>query len=491
MAGVQNQIGIGSAQVLPEGPSHMPLAQQLFRQKAYQDEQDRYNQRLKEQNNKDLYGLIGDALNLKDFNPVIHDRVKQAQIKLAEKIKLENPSYADTYLAAQNEAATLGQVSQGLNQADQIIAATKKEYEPDKRINAANVEGIARKMILDDLKANGKIDPSRNYFDEALNKHPEFALTDKSDYTVTKFIPEEKQSLSGKYSETNRQGAMDKFDWKAETYPVYYDFKDNGEQAAPTITTRSEGSGLKDKDGKEVPMLSEDAYGRFKATASNVAALNLRLKKQYGDTLDLQSEQADKLRRIEAYKDVERQKPRVNTSRVEREAPQRSHSFYFGSGYGQTPQGQTQGNAFDDIPDGDYGTTVVKDGAIYDKEGNPKNGVVFIKGDRVPASVKAALKAGGINPDMLIGGVNAEVKDGKIVAMSNKNIGTVSRQSMEGVFQPKADTEPLKGQKLQFAEGSTPKGGSATYNIKGKKYSEQDLLDMGYTVDQIKKYKTK
>ena len=93
-------------------------------------------------------------------------------------------------------------------------------------------------------------------------------------------------------------------------------------------------SGLKDNTGQEIPMLSEDAYGRFKATPSNVAALNLRIKKQYGKDIDLKSEEAEKLRRIEAFKDVERQKPRVNASRVEKEAPQRSHAFYFGGGFG-------------------------------------------------------------------------------------------------------------------------------------------------------------
>lgn len=333
--GVQNQIGIGSAQVLPEGPSHMPLVNQLARQKQYKDEQKRYEDQLKKRDEKELYDLIGDNLNLKDFNPVIHDKVKKAQIELANKIKAENPSYADTYIAAQNAAGQLGQLSMGLNKLDQQIALTKKEYEGDKRINSGNIEMIARKKILDQLNEKGTVDPNVNYFDEALNEYPEFALTDKSDYTVTKFIPEEKQPLFGKYKQVNTRGATDEFDWKTDTYPVYYDFKDNGEQAAPTITTRAEPSGLKDNTGNEIPMLSEDAYGRFKATPSNVAALNLRIKKQHGKDIDLRSEEAEKLRRIEAYKDVERQKPRVNASRVEKAAPERSHSFYFGSGFGQ------------------------------------------------------------------------------------------------------------------------------------------------------------
>lgn len=321
MAGLENLIGTGSAQVLPKGPSMMPIADQLNEQRQLRFQREKYNQAQKEQNEKELFGLVGDALNLKDFNPVIHDRVKKAQIELAQKIKNEKPSYADTYLLAQNKASELGQLSQGLNQLDQQIALTKKEYEGDKRINTGNLEMIARKKALDDLNTKGKVDPTKNYFDEALNDYPQFALTDNSDYTVTDFIPEEKQSLSGKFKETNRRGATDQFDWKAENYPAYYNFKDNGEEKSPEITTRSEPSGLLDANKNPVPMLSNDAYGRFKAKPSNVVAINRRLKTMYGDALDLRSAEAETLRKIEAYKEVDKYKPPINKSRIVKEAP--------------------------------------------------------------------------------------------------------------------------------------------------------------------------
>lgn len=320
-SGVENQIGIGMAQVLPKPASMMPLVDQLNQQAQIKFQRQKYEQHQKEQNEKELFGLVGDALNLRDFNPVIHDKVKKAQIELAQKIKSEKPSYADTYLLAQNKAGELGQLSQGLNQLDQQIALTKKEYEGDKRINSAAIEMIARKKILDQLNTTGKVDPNVNYFDEALNEYPQFALTDNSDYTVTDFIPEEKQSLSGKYSETNKRGATDKFEWKADNFPAYYDFKDNGEAKAPTLTTRSQESGLVDANKQPIPMLSNEAYGRFKAKPSNVIAINRRLKNLYGDALDLKSEQAEILRKVEAFKEVDKYKPRVNTSRLEKEAP--------------------------------------------------------------------------------------------------------------------------------------------------------------------------
>lgn len=62
-----------------------------------------------------------------------------------------------------------------------------------------------------------------------------------------------------------------------------------------------------------------------------------------------------------------------------------------------------------------------------------------------------------------------------------------------------ADTEPLKGQRTayrdsqNYGEGSLKSKdatkGSGSYLIKGKNYTESELIGMGYTVDQIKPYK--
>lgn len=47
----------------------------------------------------------------------------------------------------------------------------------------------------------------------------------------------------------------------------------------------------------------------------------------------------------------------------------------------------------------------------------------------------------------------------------------------------------VKSRRQILAESNKPK--SATYNIKGKTYSEKELLDMGYSIDQIAPYKQK
>jgi len=324
MAGLENIIGTGSAQILPRPASMMPLVDQLQQNRQQKFIRDKYEQSQKEQDEKQLYGLVGDALNLRDFNPVIHDRVRQAQVELAQKLKSEKPSYGDAYIAAQNKAGELGILSQSLNQADQIIAAQKKEWEGDKRINAAALEGLARKDILEDLQKNGKIDINVNYMNRALRRYPKYALTDNGEFAQHKFLPEEMQKgLFGKYKATNKRGGVDQFDWKVgDLAPAFYDFKDNGENAAPTITTKSEDSPYIDNATKKaIPMLSEDAWGRYSAVTSNVVDLDRRIDKKYNGTIDLESQEAETLRRIEAYKEVEKMMPKISKSVAPKENP--------------------------------------------------------------------------------------------------------------------------------------------------------------------------
>jgi len=471
--GVEQQIGIGQAQVLPQGANPMALVQQLNRQKAYKDETDRYNQQVAKQEEKDLYGIVGDALNLRDFNPVIHEQVRKGKTDLAKKLMTEKPSLAEAHMMAQNYAQELGIVSDQFNQVDKYIADSKKEYDGDKAINLGNIEALTRKKVIDQYKATGKVDTSINPFDEVMMENSELSLTGKGNHLDIDFKNVLKQTPKGGYKRVNKNRGYDEMDWDVETYPDYYDFKPGDEGNAPTISTKSEASGLKDDAGNDIPMLSESAMDLVTAKTSNKLKLFNRVKEKYPD-IDLKSGEAEKLMRIEAYKDVNEKIPLISSKPKTAANPVMSHSFNFGSGFGQQGgAGQTKGNAFDDFPNEDHGTFKIQDGTFFEADGSLKQGKLFIKGDRIPSTIKTALNAGGIDPKLLISGVDAILKDGKIVSMSNKPIGVVTRQAMEGVFQPKADTEPLKGEKLQFAPNQQPKGGSysnqqpATY--KGKK----------------------
>lgn len=124
-------------------------------------------------------------------------------------------------------------------------------------------------------------------------------------------------------------------------------------------------------------------------------------------------------------------------------------------GGGNNETGKTTGNVLDDFPDTDFGTMKVVNGQWYDKDGNPKSGQVFLKGEFVPASLRSVMKSGGIDPNVLNLGITVTIKDGKIVSFSNKAAGTVTRESIEGMYQPKYDSE-RKGENMNFPGGGNP-----------------------------------
>lgn len=137
------------------------------------------------------------------------------------------------------------------------------------------------------------------------------------------------------------------------------------------------------------------------------------------------------------------------------------------------------GNAFDDFEDAEFGNFNVKGGVFYNKDGTPRDGEIFITGNVLPGSVRSALSAGGIDDQLLNKGVTATIKDGKLQSISSPKIGTITRGTMEGVYQRKMDTEPLKGKPLQFKEDTPQK------EIKVK--STYKLGDKTITIDQVRK----
>lgn len=371
MAGIENQLGIGMAQVTPRSQSNpMQLVDVYQQAKAGKENQKRYSDAQKSQNEKELYGIIGDTLNPRDFNTAIHGKILQAQRELAQKIKSGTPSYGDTYIMAQNKAAELGKMSQQLNRVDQQIALTKKEYEFDKRINSGAIEMAARNKILNDLETKGSIDETVNYFDEIANDYPEIALIDKSGYTFTDLRPEEKQPLSFNIKKRNPVGRTSAYKWEMDNVPVYYDVIQKGENEAPEVKTRTEPSGFKGQDGQDIPMLSDEAYRRFSLTPSNVFAINQRLKSQYGPDINLKSEQADKLRRIEAFKDVERNKPKPRETILQQDPIIRINTGGSGSSKKETPPWDL--TEYPDTEDGGKNLTVPFQGYVVTAIGNNK-----------------------------------------------------------------------------------------------------------------------
>lgn len=464
---LQNIMGYGESQVTPSSNIDGGQIVQLYQQnKANQENQRRYDDRQKDQNEKDQYGIIGDALNPKNFNQAIHGRILQAQKELAQKIKSGNPSYGDTFLLAQNKAAELGQVSQQLNAVDQQLALTKKEYEFDKRINSGAIEMAARKRILDELNSNGTIDGSINYFDEALNDNPDIALIDKSGYTFTDLRPEEKQPLEYDIKKRNALGKTIQYKWKMDNVPAYYDVQQGGEYDPPKVITRSEVSGFKDANNKDVPMLSEEAYRRFSLTPSNVIALNQRIKSQYPN-INLRSAIADKLRRVEAYKDIDRNKPSPKESIVEQQPIPRIYNTT-NVNTSNTP-GQIDLREYPDT-DGGKDITSLMQGVDV---------VSLVTGKKFAANKVV------YNPSTQRITVTDPVNNKPEEMSLTTFLQNAKPQNAA------ADIKFLQGLRNPITGNAPAKQSASTYTIKGKTYSIDDLKKMGYTEEQVKQYKNK
>ena len=302
--GVDQQIGIGQAQVLPQGPSHMPVAQQLYRNRQDREEKERREKKDRDLDEYNRIKIVGDALDPRNFNQLVHTKVRDATAELAAKLK-DKPSLADTYLMAQQHAGKLGHMSDQFNQLQQSLSKTRDEYKSYKNINTEAIAEKALGMALKDYNEKGEVDLKRNYFDEALNTNPRAALKGGTCY-IPKVDPDELVEHEFEGEERGSRGGGTRFKWKFKNLPSFYDVKDKGKFDAPQVTTK--GVPIKIGD-KEEMMLPEDAYQRYVVDPTDVLKLDVAIKDKYGEDFDVNTEQGEVLRRIEAFKNVDKFKP--------------------------------------------------------------------------------------------------------------------------------------------------------------------------------------
>ena len=462
--GVEQQIGIGQAQVLPKPADLNDFAQQLNEQKRYSDQQKIYRQREKDRNDKELYGIIGDALNPKNFNALIHDKLRTATNEMAAKLKGSEMSYGDVYMEAHQKAGELGLISDKLNKIDSQLAATRGEYDKfDKGLKTSAIEFEARKRILNQLRSGEPIDENVNYFDEALNTMGSGSLNYEGS-TPIDFLPDEVQAASGGYKKRNKVGVTTSMKWNSKIPTVIYDVKDDGNNP-PTVTTKGEKSGIKDAEGKEIQMLSEDAYRRWTLLPSKKRELYERVVSQYGN-MPMRSPQAEKLMRIEAYKDAENIKPIVNEVPEEIQPTPKTYNNIYMPGAGG---GEVKGHLFDKVNLGYYG--------------NPQQGRIDQADKKIlPAELQAALKAQGIDISDS-GTFKVEIENGKTVAITpNEGNYEGKRIDWEAVAnsQKKINTEGMKQAQQNF-ENKTPQVPQPS--VGGNNQKKNDDLS-GYDIPQ-------
>ncbi len=424
---------------------------------------------LKRENEKELYGILGDSLNPKNFNALVQDKLRTATANLAMQIKGgQLPSYGDVFMAAKNTAGEIGQLSDKLNRVDSQLAATRSEYEKyDKGLNSSAIEFEARKKILDAVRNNRPIDENTNYFDDALSNMGSEALNYKGTSPVN-YLPEEKRKLTGRFKERNSVGKTSEFDWDTEMYPAVYDIKNNGENKAPDISVRSEPSGLKDESGNDIPMMSQQAYQRYAIMPSKRKELDAAITEKYGN-IPLNSPQADKLRRVAAYQEAELNKPIINRKRVEMQPVPHVSVNVNGKGNGELTVNDVYGEIDNDL-------------AKWEKQGsssmmpfqNLSQNAKDVLIPKLQLNQKALDDGGAVNTEDLKlvrgndGALRVFKSDGDYVMdIGKKNTNLKANQPL-GV---KAKTEVVKQGEAKTAKHPLPAGQARTRKQNGFTYT--------------------
>jgi hypothetical protein len=103
-----------------------------------------------------------------------------------------------------------------------------------------------------------------------------------------------------------------------------------------------------------------------------------------------------------------------------------------------------RGNLFDDIPDVKFKSgNYIRNGQAYDKNGNPYNGKIRVAKENLSAELFSVLG----NPRVKEFDITFE--NGTPVNYSNEKFGVLNRQGMYN-YQLKYDSEPIKGEKMDF-----------------------------------------
>jgi hypothetical protein len=430
--GVDNQIGIGKAQVLPKGASLNAFVNQLNERKQYNDRQKRYDQDKKDSDELNKLKIIGDVLDPRNFNQLVHGELRTATSDLAKQLK--GKTVTDTYQLAQQYAGQIGYMSDQFTQLQDKLSKEREQYKSNKRINTNAAAEDALQEGITQFRKNGKVDLNSISLTNTFNKNPSRALVGGAGYSHD-VNPDELTDYNSKYQYKDSKLGGKTFGYSFKNFPIYYQVDENGKTETPTVTTRSEGS-VKIGD-VEKPKLEKNAYERYKLDEANIIGLNKRIQDRYPN-IDLEGEQAEEYRMALAFEDVDKMKPIPKRNEVVADTRQPISTFnFFGSDF--TGKGQTTGNELDRIkeniklPSDDY------------------TGEWTATGAHIPKLTRAVLKSGGV-----------EIGDGKKIRLVYSGGELQEIRSIDGktlianrddmiVAQKKYDAE-RKGEGQKFGE---------------------------------------
>lgn len=112
-----------------------------------------------------------------------------------------------------------------------------------------------------------------------------------------------------------------------------------------------------------------------------------------------------------------------------------------------------RGNLFDDIPDVKFKSgNYIINGQAYDKDGNPYNGKIRLAKENLSAQLFSVLGTPRVKE------FDITFENGTPVRYANEKTGVITRQGMQN-YQLKYDTEPIKGEQLNFGKPAPAPGG--------------------------------
>lgn len=448
----------GGALVLNSQPETNFYAQLLAKQQAKRDALDQYYQKTIQDTtpagmrNKDVVG--GWSKKLNDWqtfamNPENRKYMLNPRLDGYKTVTRFNAMHQDLLADAAKSKQELGDEKM-MNQ----LRVSGKWNPTDEDMDIAHRKGLS---IYD----NGRFDQNGNDVD----------LTQLS-FNIPEFTPLQEQQLYKSASEGIKLN---------KTYDEKNIRKDNtGEQYVPFQEKYSQDQ-IKTIAGNYANNLTKSALVKYENLMHNQEVYDMATKAYqqiYGDKelIDSPDKMAKAVSIMHAMAQTKSSEEKMPDWMLRTQINQANSLKKIAANKTPEKGSEIGGNAFDDLADAVYQNFDVKGGVFYNKDGTPKSGEVFLRGDAIPASVKSALHSGGMDISLLNKGVNAIVKDGRIESISNKSVGTITRGTMEGVYQPKMDTEPLKGKHLQFtneakktetAPKNTPAGTRAEWKAAG------------------------
>lgn len=340
----------------------------------------------------------------------------------------------------------------------------KKGYNTEALSNLLDKE-LFEGQDIDKVDPYNLVNPLSNIFD----KYGAEITNDEAIDELVKELPKSKSTVRVKHY--NSRGGYQKSDAMVDMPNIFVQDDEEGETKFVPKYDKATDAGeiivgdFVDEKGKPVKapvrLLEEGTFNsiiesnpavkyRVEALVNN-AIRSGKYADESGQPITLDSPQARNLGRALMY-DILKKKARVERNVLQESKPaQVKNVTNINVGGGSS---NVKGNAFDMMKDEDFENFNIRGGYFYNKDGTPKSGEVFIKGEYIPTPVMSVLKSGGVKPEYLIGGVNAVVENGEIKSISNKVIGTITREAMEGVYQKKMDTE-RKGESLNF-QPTTP-----------------------------------